>query len=525
MKQDSPIVGTVTTVLVRAAQYVRMSTEHQKYSTENQSIANHAYAASRGMEIVRTYADEGKSGLTFERRNALKRLINDVQIGKADFQKILVYDVSRWGRFQDTDESGYYEYICKRGGIQIHYCAEQFENDGSPFAAIVKSIKRAMAAEYSRELSVKSFAGQSRIFQLGFRPGASPGYGTRRLLVDHAGISKLILAAGEYKNLNTDRVITILGPPAEIRTVKWIFSAFVKQRKLVTDIVKILNAKGVSSGSPRPWTYHKVKYLLTNEIYLGKSIWNRSSIKLARKKIWNPPDMWLCAKCSFEPIIRQSQFDAAQRIIAERQRRLSKEEVLEKLRRLYRKHGFLDTYLINDSGIRSTTYLFKYFRGLRHIHKLIGSRGRPGTNYGITDEGLLEVLRRLLKRRGHLSEEMIRQTKGIPDPSTYVVHFGSLRRAYELIGYRPKTGTHQHLWSKTHALSNDELLDALRRLLQKHGYLAEKLIDNNGETPTTPTYVRRFGSLSTSYELIGYVPPKRGNRFTGCREQLAQRTI
>ncbi|MEO6246527.1 MAG: hypothetical protein ABIQ12_13930 [Opitutaceae bacterium] len=27
------------------------------------------------------------------------------------------YDVSRWGRFQDADESGYYEYICKRAGI------------------------------------------------------------------------------------------------------------------------------------------------------------------------------------------------------------------------------------------------------------------------------------------------------------------------------------------------------------------------------------------------------------------------
>jgi DNA invertase Pin-like site-specific DNA recombinase len=126
-----------------------MSTDHQKYSTANQSETNYIYAASRGMEIVLTYADEGKSGLTFERRDALKQLIDDVQSGNADFAAILVYDVSRWGRFQDADESGYYEYICKRAGIQLHYCAEQFENDGSPFAAIVKSIKRAMAAEYN----------------------------------------------------------------------------------------------------------------------------------------------------------------------------------------------------------------------------------------------------------------------------------------------------------------------------------------------------------------------------------------
>lgn len=69
--------------------------------------------------------------------------------------------MSRWGRFQDADESAYYEYICKRAGIRIEYCAEQFENDGSPVSTIVKGVKRAMAGEYSRELSAKVFAGQN----------------------------------------------------------------------------------------------------------------------------------------------------------------------------------------------------------------------------------------------------------------------------------------------------------------------------------------------------------------------------
>lgn len=199
-----------TATLTRAAQYLRMSTDHQKYSTENQSIANHAYAASHRMEIVRTYADEGKSGLTFERRDGLKRLIADVQSGSADFTVILVYDVSRWGRFQDADESAHLEYLCKRAGIAVHYCAEQFENDGSPFAAIVKAIKRAMAGEYSRELSVKSFAGQAHLVRLGFRTGASPGYGTRRLLVDQSRTPKFVLAPREWKDIQTDRVVLIL---------------------------------------------------------------------------------------------------------------------------------------------------------------------------------------------------------------------------------------------------------------------------------------------------------------------------
>lgn len=54
--------------IVRAAQYVRMSTEHQRYSTSNQEDAIAQYAARRGFEIVRTYADEGKSGLRLDGR-------------------------------------------------------------------------------------------------------------------------------------------------------------------------------------------------------------------------------------------------------------------------------------------------------------------------------------------------------------------------------------------------------------------------------------------------------------------------
>lgn len=93
----------------RAAQYVRMSTEHQQYSTANQEDAIREYAAHRGYVIVRTYADAGKSGLNVAGREQLRRLIEDVQTGQADFQAILVYDISRWGRFQDADESAYYK--------------------------------------------------------------------------------------------------------------------------------------------------------------------------------------------------------------------------------------------------------------------------------------------------------------------------------------------------------------------------------------------------------------------------------
>ena len=96
---------------IPAAAYVRMSTEHQQYSTENQLDRIKEYAARRNMSLVRVFEDAGKSGLNVRGRDSLRKLIEEVEKGSADFKCILAYDVSRWGRFQDADESGYYEYI------------------------------------------------------------------------------------------------------------------------------------------------------------------------------------------------------------------------------------------------------------------------------------------------------------------------------------------------------------------------------------------------------------------------------
>src|SRR4051812_28226809 len=165
---------------LRAAQYLRMSTELQRYSLQNQAAAIAAYAQQQNLTIVRDYIDEGRSGLRIKGRAGLIELIKDVESGDADFDHVLVYDVSRWGRFQDVDESAHYEFVCKQKGVQIAYCAEQFDNNGSLLSSIVKNIKRVMAAEYSRELSVKVHAGLCRLTSLGYRAGAPITYGLRR---------------------------------------------------------------------------------------------------------------------------------------------------------------------------------------------------------------------------------------------------------------------------------------------------------------------------------------------------------
>jgi len=117
----------VESLSISAAQYVRMSDEGQKYSIENQKTAIQEYAASHGFVIVKTYADAGKSGVITRRRTAVLQLLTDVMSGIAEYRAIFIYDVSRWGRYQNSDEAAHYEFLCSSAGIPLYYSAEQFQ--------------------------------------------------------------------------------------------------------------------------------------------------------------------------------------------------------------------------------------------------------------------------------------------------------------------------------------------------------------------------------------------------------------
>ena len=97
------------------------------------------------------------SGLRIDGRNAFQRLSADFQSGTADFEAIIVYDVSRWGRFQAPNEASHYVWLCKSAGINVHFCAERIENDGSMGSSNASTVKLVMAGEHSCELSVKVF--------------------------------------------------------------------------------------------------------------------------------------------------------------------------------------------------------------------------------------------------------------------------------------------------------------------------------------------------------------------------------
>lgn len=402
---------------LRAAQYVRMSTEHQQYSTQNQADTIRDYAAQRNLRIVKTYADEGKSGLRLDGRDALKALIQDVESGQADFEIILVYDISRWGRFQDADESAYYEYICRRAGIQVAYCAEQFENNGSPASTIIKSVKRAMAGEYSRELSTKVFAGQCRLIELGYRQGGVAGYGLRRVLVDQQGLMKGQLARGEHKSLQTDRVILMPGPEEEQAVVHDIYRWFIDDGLMEAEIAARLNSLDIRTDLDRPWTRATVREVLSNEKYIGNNVYNRVSNKLKQMRVVNPAEMWIRKDGAFEGIVPPEQFYTAQGIIRARARRYSNDELISRLQALYQARGLLSGLIINEAeGMPSAAVYIYRFGSLRRAYEMVGFT--PDRDYRF-----LEINRQLREMHPRIVAEVeqgIAEVGGqvIRDPAT-----------------------------------------------------------------------------------------------------------
>lgn len=390
----------MSTFPVSAAQYLRMSTEHQQYSLENQATAIGNYAQLNGFEIVRTYSDAARSGVSVRRRTALKRLLRDVTRKDCAYNAILVYDVSRWGRFQDTDEAAHYEFLCKSAGRPVHYCAETFANDNTLTSLIMKALKRTMAAEYSREMGVKILAGLKRIVRGGFKPGGPPGYGLRRMLISADGKPKQMLAFGERKSLLTDRVVFVPGPDSELQVIREIYRMFISERRNPLRIARILNGQGIPGPDRCRWSIHSVCEILSHPKYTGCLVYGRSTARLYTPKIPVPKSEWVMVPGAFEAIIDTKTFDEAQAIFSK--------------------------WTINRS-----------------------------------DDELIADLKQCLAANGKLTKKLIDSTRGLPSATAYQNRFGSLKAAYQLAGYgRPGDYGNGAIRQRVRAV-RDELIDTI----------------------------------------------------------------
>jgi len=356
---------------IPAAQYLRMSTDKQKLSLECQAKAIAAFAERRGFNIVRSYEDPGKSGLTLKRRKGLAQLLRDVTCEDHPFKSVLVYDVSRWGRFQDTDEAAHYEFICKNAGAPIYYCAETFKNNSSPPTAIMKTLKRVMAAEYSRELSVRLRRTKTILTQRGFRVGGIAGYGLRRMLVSFDGSPIQKLRFGDRKTLSSGRVVLVPGPAREVARIREIYR--LKNSGMSANaIARKFNREGLRCAGAR-WKGAYILDILRNQKYIGWAVWGRTKCRLGSKQVPVPRERWTVNPEAFEAVVDHQTYERAQHAIANRTCNKTRDELLDTLRTLLRKYGRISQHLINSSPTlpSSSTYAHR-FGSMRNAYALIG---------------------------------------------------------------------------------------------------------------------------------------------------------
>jgi DNA invertase Pin-like site-specific DNA recombinase len=508
---------------IRAAQYLRMSSENQRYSTENQQSAIAEYAGQNGYEVVASYIDAGKSGLSLKGRDALKRLLSDALATPRAFDAVLVFDVSRWGRFQNPDQAAHYEFLCRQAGVRVVYVSEPFGEDVAPITTIVKHLKRVMASEYSRELSAKVVRAKRQQAELGFRQGGSVIYGFRRLLVDPSRNPRQILKSGEAKALDVDKVITVPGPPEELAVIRRIFRLYVQDHLTFKEITRRLSADGVKGYGERPLSIGTIRNIVSNELCIGRMTYNMTTVKLQGRPLKIPQNEWTRFP-AFEPIIPLAQYQKAQELGSRCKKGYwSDEKIIKSLQALLAEKGRLSQILINGhKDGPSADAVVNHFGSLSAAYKLAGYVPPDRPPFGMngkhwSEKALIDGLQKLHAAQGYISIRLIDGCPNLPASGYIRTYFGSLDEARRRAGL-PASGHSDQLrraWKDRKAAGCDDyfagihwtdaaLLKALRELHEQHGYTTANLIDQNGVTPSAYYYTKRFGSLTKARALAQF---------------------
>ncbi|MBM4018929.1 MAG: recombinase family protein [Planctomycetes bacterium] len=332
---------------LRAVAYYRHSAEiGQENSVEIQKDNVVAFAKKHDVEIIHEFADRGKSGLNAEGRPAFNEMMEWVRT-RDDFVLVLVLDVSRWGRFQDTDLSAHYESLCTQHGKQVVYTQIGFPRDDDRLISqLRKSIDRYQSAEFSRVLSQKVFEGAAKVAKQGYRPGGSPPYGFHRMMLDEHKEPDRILQPGQRKALQNGRVILVPGEKHQVKTVQEIFILFAEKGFDERQIAGQLNSRGVPSPGGVRWGEGSIRHILTNQQYAGCVVYNKTTKRLKTKARRNPHQDWIVTPGAYEPVVPPELFEQAQGILDGRKRRYDRDEMLANLRDLYEKYHVITSRLV-----------------------------------------------------------------------------------------------------------------------------------------------------------------------------------
>lgn len=231
-----------------AVLYLRVSTDKQETSIDQQRTELHAYAAKHGYTIVREYLDEGISGDATEKRRAFQRMLRDTS-ERADFKVVLCWDQDRFGRF-DPLEAGYWIKPLRDAGVRLETVA-QGKIDWNDFAGrLIYAVQQEAKHAFLRDLSRNVVRGMAARAREGAWQGQPP-YGC-------------VLRDGKLA----------LGDPEKVAVVQWLFHTYATTLTSLGELARQLNERGVPAPEGGKWHKTTVHKVLTRRQYCGSIVWN-----------------------------------------------------------------------------------------------------------------------------------------------------------------------------------------------------------------------------------------------------------
>lgn len=272
------------------AAYCRVSTdkEDQLNSLETQKEFFLEYAQKMGHNLVRVYADEGISGTKTRNRTEFLKMMSDAE--HHWFDALVVKDISRLARNTvDLLES---VRKLKSLGIDTQFLNANMTSLGD--SEFVLTIFGALAQEESANMSKRVKFGKKMNAEKGRVPNLVFGY------------TKTI---GDYFNLEINE--------EEAKVVRNIFQWYTQEGLGTTRIAIRLNDMGIRTSRNCKWSNNAIARILTNEIYTGRIINGKESVKdfLTGQREVKAESEWMVTEKPELRIVSQEVFEQAQAII------------------------------------------------------------------------------------------------------------------------------------------------------------------------------------------------------------------
>ena len=305
-----------------AVGYVRCSTDMQDDSVKQQKNEIQKWASENDFTILRWYEDEGKSGTSFEKRSAFMGMMKRVET-KPDFEFILVYDESRWGRPNNPRENTYWKVHAERHTVRVRVINSGSKNENDIGSFVTEVVESAEASEYSKKLSRATLRGSIANAGKGYSCGGTAPYGYVRVAMDKDNGNKLrVMRQGEWIRNNQEKVRWEVGDSSEVETIKRIFKMKTSGLGYVV-IADTLNKDGIPCpkrgrwrNKDQKWCQGTIRSIITNMAYYGARVYNKhpqSHMKLSfsKQRYINDRENWIIQANAHPAIISKELFERA----------------------------------------------------------------------------------------------------------------------------------------------------------------------------------------------------------------------